>query len=60
MTRRDYVELADAVRAGYDICKNRDEKVGAEIVARTIADLLASNSGAFDRELFLTNCGVKQ
>lgn len=67
MTRKDYVMLAESFVTGKAdallAADNQDRRVcmeyGANIVAETLANRLAADNKAFDRDRFLTACGVK-
>ena len=55
MTRKDYVLLAAAI-ASAD-CYDDGELIGPAVV-QAIADALAQDNPRFDRDRFLTACGV--
>jgi hypothetical protein len=59
MTRKDFQLIADAIA---EASENHPElfRLGASaIVAHRLADALAGTNDRFDREKFLTACGVK-
>jgi hypothetical protein len=68
MNRKDYLTLADALRnaradarietMASDLHPSEAAARGAECAAEAVANLLASQSRAFDRALFLRNAGV--
>ena len=62
MTRKDYRLIAKAIAEAKDMeiaCKNERKGVPAvKSTARTIASYLACDNPRFDRERFLTACGV--
>jgi len=68
MTRKDYLLIAEALRRTHnliDVTATGNEQVEAErhiaveVASRYLADALASDNAAFDRERFLTACGVE-
>jgi hypothetical protein len=68
MTRKDYVLIAAALKDARPIPKHElyaldhNERLCADTyrnVARSIADALAKDNPRFDRERFLTACGVQ-
>jgi len=55
MTRKDYVMIAEVI-------KNLDEVIdeyALEVLADNMADSLESDNPRFDRDRFLSACGVK-
>jgi hypothetical protein len=59
MTRKDYVLIAAAIKAAYQTFdKPSNHANGARHVAHTLADTLATDNPRFDRDRFLTACGV--
>jgi hypothetical protein len=64
MTRKDYVLIAAALRDTLLIdCPTQEYLMGAKAAARSaafrIADALGRDNPRFDRERFLTACGVQ-
>ena len=59
MKRRDYELIASAIKRARDFSINAD-KPGVDWAARMIADAFAREKPGFDRDLFLTNCGVQE
>ena len=57
MKRRDYVLLAGAIKRAREFSIDADLP-GVDWVIENIAQELARDNPRFDRELFLTNCGV--
>ena len=55
MTRKDYVLIAKVISTAQGITT---EKAGAGIVAYLLAEELGQQNPNFNRELFLTACGV--
>ena len=69
MTRKDYRLIAEAfvpvirVRPNDPMCPpgndhSRSMRIGAEDIARRLADRLAEDNPRFDRSRFLTACGI--
>lgn len=58
MTRKDYVLIAKVIA---DIVSDfgQEEPVQPSLIAEELADALAGDNPNFDRERFLTACGVK-
>ena len=57
MTRKDYILLADALKAAaYSL--NPPERTGALLAANEIAHCLAEDNPRFDRARFLKACGL--
>lgn len=74
LTRKDYVMLAQAIKLSADYNRTQSERMTAseeyrmshvdylvedQSVAINIATLLSEDNPRFDRERFLTACGVK-
>jgi hypothetical protein len=66
MTRRDYEELAAAIRCAWDSAgivwpgeTSRIPRAGIYWAAVKIGALLEDRSAGFDRALFMQNCGVQ-
>jgi len=57
MTKADYVKLAEALRLGNSITD--DYGVDDRTFPNAVADALADDNPLFDRERFLTACGVE-
>ena len=57
MTKKDYELIARAIKADKTAEKREREEVRAEIAYRLAVDLEMQNP-RFNRELFLTACGV--
>ena len=57
MTRKDYQLIAD-VFANFGQMIELEETIGADL-ARNLADALQADNPRFDRDRFLTACGVK-
>jgi hypothetical protein len=60
MTRKDFVVIAstlDRIRLDFDM--DGEDTVSLRLVAEELADALARTNDRFDREKFLTACGVK-
>ena len=57
MTRKDYQLIAD-VFANFGKMIELEETIGADL-ARNLADALQADNPRFDRDRFLTACGVK-
>jgi hypothetical protein len=57
MTRKDYVILAKVIHTARNI--NTEETGEAVAVAYLLAEELGQENPRFNRELFLTACGVK-
>jgi hypothetical protein len=61
MTRCHYIKLAAALREDrerFDV--DGAVRFGVESAAKAIADVLAEDNSRFDRQRFLTACGVDQ
>jgi hypothetical protein len=54
MTRKDYVLIAETINA-----LASEKYANMHIVASALADALAGDNPNFDRERFITACGVK-
>lgn len=59
MTRKDYLLIAEAIQSARLTTKPGDANAAADIVAVEFARLLAADNPRFDRERFLTACGVE-
>lgn len=57
MTRKDYILLADALKAAA-YALNPPERTGALLAANEIAHSLAEDNPRFDRARFLKACGL--
>jgi hypothetical protein len=55
MTRKDYILIAQTIK-GLDECL---DEMSLEATASALAGALAGDNPNFDRERFLTACGVK-
>ena len=61
MTSKDFKVIAstlDRIRLEFD-CSPSDDTVSLSLVAEELADALANTNPRFNREMFLTACGVK-
>ncbi len=58
MTRKDYILLADALKAAA-YALNPPERTGALLAANEIAHSLAEDNPRFDRARFLKACGLE-
>lgn len=59
MTRKDYVLIAEAVAEAIgDMVDHPARVAGGHQVARSLARSLCTTNPLFDRERFLTACGV--
>jgi hypothetical protein len=59
VTRKDYVLIADTLAnlmSDFNNCG--DDSVSLSLVAEELADTLAKDNPRFDRDRFLTACGV--
>jgi hypothetical protein len=60
MTRKDYILIADSIKRAHDNWEGyRETQEGIEGLARGLATKLAEENPRFNRETFLTACGVK-
>jgi hypothetical protein len=62
MTRQDYVKIADVLASHMEVSDHFHSETYAEIiefVAKDLAHMLKADNPRFDREKFLTACGVK-
>jgi hypothetical protein len=61
MTRKDYVLIADAIKNSRDNWEGFTPEAQEAIdgLARSLASKLAGDNPRFNRETFLTACGVK-
>jgi hypothetical protein len=66
MTRKDYVLLAEAIRAACDDIRSKEPEecredllAGVSYAAEYVADVLADDNRAFDRSRFLNAAGVR-
>ncbi len=57
MTRKDYVLLAEAIKAATSAI-DHPERLGAQLVANEIAHRLQQDNPRFDRERFLKAAGL--
>lgn len=57
MTRKDYVLLADALRAAIEAL-DEPRRMGAKLAATEIAHRLEDDNPRFDYERFLKACGL--
>ena len=55
MTRKDYILNADAIKAQH---KPHNDTETVQEIALSLADLLEGDNPRFDRDRFLTACGV--
>jgi hypothetical protein len=59
MTRKDYVAIANAVADVLKTCEvDSAESTAVEFLATKLADVCQSDNARFDREKFLTACGL--
>jgi hypothetical protein len=59
MTKKDYELIAGAIREDLNCYKDlTHEAVAVRVLARRLATQLESTNPRFNRELFLTACGV--
>jgi hypothetical protein len=59
MTRKDYVLIADTLaNLMSDFNNGGEDSVSLSLVAQELADTLEADNPRFDRERFLTACGV--
>lgn len=59
MTRKDYELLSEVICIAVFANKGKDRETRIlRILAESMAHELGKNNKAFDRELFLKNCGV--
>lgn len=58
MTRKDYVQLAEALKAAA-YALNPPERAGAILAAQEIALALAADNPRFDRARFIKACGLE-
>jgi hypothetical protein len=59
MTRKDYVLIADTLaNLMSDFNNGGEDFVSLSLVAQELADTLEADNPRFDRERFLTACGV--
>jgi hypothetical protein len=60
MTRKDYVMIAETLAdLMADFNNGGDDTVSLTLVAVELAETLAKDNPRFDRDRFLTACGVK-
>jgi hypothetical protein len=60
MTRKDFQLIADVIaRLSADFTNGGEDVVSLSLVAEELADALATTNDRFNRETFLTACGVK-
>lgn len=59
MTRKDYVLIADAIKWQMENSTSAEQQQGVKFTAGELAWRLAQENPRFDRERFLTACGVK-
>ena len=57
MTRKDYILLADALRAAIEAL-DEPRRMGAKLAATEIAHRLEDENPRFDYERFLKACGL--
>lgn len=63
MTRKDYIEVAKAIKQRADETERNDrigEHVMCNIIAGDLADIFARDNGRFDRYRFMMACGVRE
>lgn len=58
MTRKDYVLLADALKAAIQSVDN-PERVGAMLAAYELSHRLGLDNARFDRRRFIEACGLE-
>jgi hypothetical protein len=59
MTRKDYVLIADTLaNLMSDFNNGGEDSISLSLVAQELADALQADNDRFDRERFLTACGV--
>ncbi len=58
MTKKDFELLATTLKE-CRLARKPTELLAIDMVARQIASALTSTNGRFDRDRFLTACGVK-
>lgn len=61
MTRKDYELIARVISSIYKDfdCSPSEDTVSLSVIAEELADSLQGENPRFNRELFLTACGVK-
>lgn len=62
MTRKDYIRIAEAIQSARYTCSQAGTETAnkaCNVVAFEFARLLAADNPRFDRERFLTACGVE-
>jgi hypothetical protein len=60
MTRKDYELIAETInRLRVDFDNGGDDTISLALVADELADALEGTNPRFNREMFLTACGVK-
>ena len=59
MTRRGYELIAEVFRIHRKMYGNRTDSVVKELID-DLAQALSEDNKAFDRELFLKNCGIAE
>lgn len=57
MTRKDYVAIAEVISSNRSVM-NEVARAGVDVVATELATVLKRNNPRFDRDRFLTACGV--
>jgi hypothetical protein len=58
MTRKDFQLIADAVKRLQVFSNSGSDEISLGLVAKELADALATTNPNFDRARFLTACGV--
>jgi len=60
LSKETFLTVAEALKDALTIADALDDGsvVGVEIAANELADTFAERSSAFDRVLFLENCGI--
>jgi len=60
MTRKDYVKIAAAIRQHVEANSAESYQTAFSMIAKSVADVLADDNARFDRQRFLTACGVNE
>lgn len=58
MSRKDYIEVADIIRVQNDLATTDPERGQLTRIARDLAGFFARDNGRFDRQKFLSACGI--
>ena len=59
MTRKDYVKFAEMFRGMFTNCINDIERITIIEACEQTSDIFSADNPNFDRERFLTACGVE-